>query len=173
MITRDYSHNVISPEEYQDLNAIAGVQISEMTLEDHPNLLIFPDSFECYDRDFGKKVICHIENDVLYTNSIVGFVGRNSTNLSIHSRFSADKGKDYFLHYMLQKVAKINLFSLQHSMDEDTVFDFLLYLFPAYLKKALNQGVYRKYITKEYNDANIRGVVDVSRHILCVALPTV
>ena len=165
MITRDYSHNVISPEEYQDLNAIAGVQISEMTLEDHPNLLIFPDSFECYDRDFGKKVICHIENDVLYTNSIVGFVGRNSTNLSIHSRFSADKGKDYFLHYMLQKVAKINLFSLQHSMDEDTVFDFLLYLFPAYLKKALNQGVYRKYITKEYNDANIRGVVDVSRHI--------
>lgn len=165
MITRDYSHNVISPEEYQDLNAIAGVQISEMTLEDHPNLLIFPDSFECYDRDFGKKVICHIENDVLYTNSIVGFVGRNSTNLSIHSRFSADKEKDYFLHYMLQKVAKINLFSLQHSMDEDTVFDFLLYLFPAYLKKALNQGVYRKYITKEYNDANIRGVVDVSRHI--------
>lgn len=165
MITRDYSHNVISPEEYQDLNAIAGVQISEMTLEDHPNLLIFPDSFECYDRDFGKKVICHIENDVLYTNSIVGFVGRNSTNLSIHSRFAADKEKDYFLHYMLQKVAKINLFSLQHSMDEDTVFDFLLYLFPAYLKKALNQGVYRKYITKEYNDANIRGVVDVSRHI--------
>ncbi len=165
MITRDYSHNVISPEEYQDLNAIAGVQISEMTLEDHPNLLIFPDSFECYDRDFGRKVICHIENDVLYTNSIVGFVGRNSTNLSIHSRFSADKEKDYFLHYMLQKVAKINLFSLQHSMDEDTVFDFLLYLFPAYLKKALNQGVYRKYITKEYNDANIRGVVDVSRHI--------
>lgn len=165
MITRDYSHNVISPEEYQDLNAIAGVQISEMTLEDHPNLLIFPDSFECYDKDFGRKVICHIENDVLYTNSIVGFVGRNSTNLSIHSRFSADKGKDYFLHYMLQKVAKINLFSLQHSMDEDTVFDFLLYLFPAYLKKALNQGVYRKYITKEYNDANIRGVVDVSRHI--------
>ena len=165
MITRDYSHNVISPEEYQDLNAIAGVQISEMTLEDHPNLLIFPDSFECYDRDFGRKVICHIENDVLYTNSIVGFVGRNSTNLSIHSRFSADKGKDYFLHYMLQKVAKINLFSLQHSMDEDTVFDFLLYLFPTYLKKALNQGVYRKYITKEYNDANIRGVVDVSRHI--------
>lgn len=165
MITRDYSHNVISPEEYQDLNAIAGVQISEMTLEAHPNLLIFPDSFECYDRDFGKKVICHIENDVLYTNSIVGFVGRNSTNLSIHSRFSADKEKDYFLHYMLQKVAKINLFSLQHSMDEDTVFDFLLYLFPAYLKKALNQGVYRKYITKEYNDANIRGVVDVSRHI--------
>ena len=165
MITRDYSHNVISPEEYQDLNAIAGVQISEMTLEDHPNLLIFPESFVCYDRDFGKKVICHIENDVLYTNSIVGFVGRNSTNLSIHSRFSADKEKDYFLHYMLQKVAKINLFSLQHSMDEDTVFDFLLYLFPTYLKKALNQGVYRKYITKEYNDANIRGVVDVSRHI--------
>ena len=165
MITRDYSRNVISPEEYQDLKVIAGVQISEMTLEDHPNLLIFPDSFESYDRDFGRKVICHIESDMLYTNSIVGFVGRNSTNLSIHSRFSTDKDKDYFLHYMLQKVAKINLFSLQHSLDEDSVFDFLLYLFPTYLKKALNQGLYRKYITKEYNDANIRGVVDISRHM--------
>ena len=96
---------------------------------------------------------------------MVGFIGRNNTHLSIHSRF-ADNGKeDFFLHYMLQRVAKINLFNLQHTMDEDSVFDFLLYLFPLYLKNAISQGVYRQYITHKYNDANVRGVIDVSRHI--------
>ena len=141
--------------------------ISDITLDDYPNLLVFPDSFERYDRDLGKKVICNIINDgkEIYTNSIVGFIGRNKTHLSIHSRFANDGEEDYFLHYMLQRVAKINLFSLQHTTDEDSVFDFLLYLFPLYLKKAINQGIYKQYITRKYNDANVKGVIDINRHI--------
>lgn len=170
MITSDYNDSdplKINPEELDDLRVIADVEISNITLDDYPNLLVFPDSFEKYDRDFGKKVICNIsdEGKTLYTKSIVGFIGRNKTHLSIHSRFANDGKEDFFLHYMLQKVAKINLLSLQHTMDEDSVFDFLIYLFPLYLKKAINQGVYKKYITHKYNDANIRGVIDVNRHI--------
>ncbi len=167
MITSDYSIANITPDELDDIRVIADVEISNISLEDYPNLLVFPDSFNSYDRDFGKKVICSIadEGRKLCTNSMVGFIGRNNTHLSIHSRF-ADNGKeDFFLHYMLQKVAKINLFNLQHTMDEDSVFDFLLYLFPLYLKNAISQGVYRQYITHKYNDANVRGVIDVSRHI--------
>ena len=170
MITRDYNYSdplKINPEELDDLRVIADVEISNITLDDYPNLLVFPDSFSSYDRDFGKKVICKIADDgkMLYTNSMVGFIGRNNTHLSIHSRF-ADEGKeDFFLHYMLQKVAKINLFNLQHTMDEDSVFDFLLYLFPLYLKNAISQGVYRQYISHKYNDANVMGVIDVNRHI--------
>lgn len=167
MITSDYTKTNIAPDELDDLRAIADVEISNITLEDYPNLLVFPDSFNSYDRDFGRKVICSIEDEgrKLRTNSMVGFIGRNNTHLSIHSRF-ADNGKDdFFLHYMLQKVAKINLFNLQHTMDEDSVFDFLLYLFPLYLKNAISQGVYRQYITHKYNDANVRGVIDVNRHI--------
>ena len=167
MITSDYSIANITPNELDDLRVIADVEISNISLEDYPNLLVFPDSFSSYDRDFGKKIICSIadEGRKLCTNSMVGFIGRNNTHLSIHSRF-ADNGKeDFFLHYMLQKVAKINLFNLQHTMDEDSVFDFLLYLFPLYLKNAISQGVYRQYITHKYNDANVRGVIDVNRHI--------
>lgn len=167
MITSDYSIANITPDELDDLRVIADVEISNISLEDYPNLLVFPDSFSSYDRDFGKKVICSIadEGRKLCTNSMVGFIGRNNTHLSIHSRF-ADNGKeDFFLHYMLQKVAKINLFNLQHTMNKDSVFDFLLYLFPLYLKNAISQGVYRQYITHKYNDANVRGVIDVSRHI--------
>lgn len=167
MIISDYHRKAINPDELQDLKGIADVGISDITLEDYPNLLVFPDSFDSYDRDFGKKVICHVINNdkELYTNSIVGFIGRNKTHLSIHSRFANDGAEDYFLHYMLQKVARINVFSLQHTMDEDSVFDFLIYLFPLYLKKAINQGIYKKYITKKCNDANVRGTIDVNRHI--------
>ena len=167
MITSDYSIANITPDELDDLRVIADVEISNISLEDYPNLLVFPDSFRSYDRDFGNKIICSIadEGRKLCTNSMVGFIGRNNTHLSIHSRF-ADNGKeDFFLHYMLQRVAKINLFNRQHTMDEDSVFDFLLYLFPLYLKNAISQGVYRQYITHKYNDANVRGVIDVSRHI--------
>lgn len=168
VITSDYNNGIeISPKELDDLKVIADVEISNISLEDYPNLLVFPDSFKEYDRDFGKKVIFKIEDEgkKLHTNSIVGFIGRNNTHLSIHSRFANNSNEDFFLHYMLQKVAKINLFNLRHTMDEDSVFDFLLYLFPLYLKNAISQGVYRQYITHKYNDSNVRGVIDVGRHI--------
>ena len=167
MITKDYSKTHITPEELDDLRVIADVEISNITLDDYPNLLVFPDSFTSYDRDLGKKVVCQIEDEgkLLATNSIVGFVGRNKTHLSIHSRFTESGKEDFFLHYMLQKVAKVNLFNLNHTMDEDSVFDFLLYLFPLYLKNAIGQGIFRQYITYKHNDANIRGVIDVNRHI--------
>lgn len=167
MITSDYHTEEIAPDELHDLKAIADVEISNITLEKYPNLLVFPDSFDSYDRYFGKKKVFSISSDSknLITNSIVGFIGRNNTHLSIHSRFADDGKDDFFLHYMLQKVAKINLLNLQHTMDEDSVFDFLLYLFPLYLKKAINQGIYKQYTTHKYNDVNIRGVIDVNRHI--------
>ena len=167
MITSDYSLAPIKrEEELEDLASIANLELSSISLDDHPNLLIFPDSFESYDRDFGKKYICVIDKEkrTLLTNSIVGFVGFNLSTLSIHSRFAAGE-QDYFLHYMLQRVARINLFDLQHTRDNDSVFDFVLYLFPLYLKKALSQGLYKKYVTHKYNDANVRGVIDVGRHI--------
>lgn len=167
MITKDYSQADITTAELEDLKIIAGVPISAIDLDDYPNLLVFPDSFESYDGDFGKKVICTISNDetTLFTNSIVGFIGRNNTRLSIHSRFAGEKEEDFFLHFMLQKVAKINLFRLQHTLDQDSVFDFLLYLFPLYLKKALNQGLYKQYVSHKYNDERIRGIINVDRHI--------
>lgn len=172
LITEDYNRGVpISREELQDLQQISDVKISSITLEEHPNLLVFPDSWNQYDSDFDKKVICNVAQDEkghkLYTNSIVGFVGRNGTHLSIHSRFAngAKSEQDYFLHYMLQRVAQISLFHLDHPTDQDDGFDFLIYLFPNLLNKAISQGVYKKYVTRRYNDANVRGVIDINRHI--------
>lgn len=172
MITKDYNDGkLISDKELLDLQQISNVEISSIKLEEHPNLLVFPDSWDKYDRDFGKKVICNVAQDKeghkLYTNSVVGFVGRNGTHLSIHSRFANgdNSEQDYFLHYMLQRVVQISLFHLDHTTDHDNGFDFLIYLFPRLLNKAISQGVYKKYVTRRYNDANVRGVIDINRHI--------
>ncbi len=172
MITEDYNHGeLISDEALLDLQQISNVEISSIKLEEHPNLLVFPDSWDQYDRDFRNKVICNVAQDEeghkLYTNSIVGFVGRNGTHLSIHSRFAngGNSKQDYFLHYMLRRVAQISLFHLDHTTDQDDGFDFLIYLFPNLLNKAISQGVYKKYVTRRYNDANVRGVIDINRHI--------
>lgn len=44
-------------------------------------------------------------------------------------------------------------------------FDFLIFLFPVLLKKAMRQGVFREYQSRHYDDANIKGRVDVARFI--------
>lgn len=46
------------------------------------------------------------------------------------------------------------------------MWDFLLYLFPLYLKKAYSQGIYKAYKREAYNDANVKGSIDIKRHIL-------
>lgn len=166
MITHDYNRKQFeSDEEKSDLMFISDVSISNISLENYPNLLVFPDSFQTYDSEFGNKTICRVVGDKLETESIVGFIGRNKTKLSIFSRFAGDGQADYFIHYMLQKVLKINLLNLKHTTNEDSVFDFLLYVFPLFLKKALNQGLYKKYITVVHNDEKVKGIIDINRHI--------
>ena len=38
-------------------------------------------------------------------------------------------------------------------------------LFPYYLSNALQQGLYKEYRTFHHNDSNVRGVIDINRHI--------
>lgn len=66
---------------------------------------------------------------------------------------------------MLQKVLCINVVNLSHGTANEKIFNFLLYLFPKLLKDALTQGVYKEYQRNEYNDANVRGTIDINRHL--------
>ncbi len=103
-------------------------------------------------------------NNKIYSNNIMGFIGYNDTQIKITSRFATDKN-DYFLHYMLQKVLCLNIFDLQHSTNKDDSFDFLIYMFLDLFQKAIRQGIFKSYQKREYNDANVRGVIDINRHI--------
>ena len=89
---------------------------------------------------------------------------RTLSDEPIYSRFDNQK-HDFFLHYMLQKVFSFNIFSLDFTSSEDNVFEFLVYMFPAMLKKAMRQGIYKEYRRFRHNDANVCGTIDISRHI--------
>ncbi len=155
-------------ENEEDLLFIANKTIGNLVNEE--NLLIFPHSLNAEYKDLeADKQVFSIRNKSkeefeLHTGNVMGFIGRNNTQLTISSRFYPNEN-DWFLHYMLQKVFAINIFNLEHSKDHDPIWDFLLYLFPYYLKKALNQGLFKEYQTRHYNDANVKGPIDVARHI--------
>jgi len=148
----------------ENLQKIAEKPIGQLSLDDNPNLLIFPQNLEEYGDKIGKEYVCEVKEGKLFTGNIMGFIGYGDTKVRIHSRFAQGED-DYFLHYMLQKVFSINLFDLKYHSDEESIFDFLIYLFPAFLKRAMCQGLYKEYQTREYNDADIKGRIDVARHI--------
>lgn len=155
----------IDNSDKENLSKIANKKIAELTLEENPDLLVFPRDLNHYGDEISESCIISIRDDEISTGNIMGFVGVNDTQFDIKSRFAKDCSQDYFLHYMLQKVFSINLFDIKHTTNQEQIFDFLLYLFPHFLKKALAQGLFKKYKRYEYNDANVRGPIDVNRHI--------
>ena len=130
---------------------------------------MFPLSIDDTDDRIGDSTIVDIyaedENSIrIKSGNIMGFVGRKNQQMKIYSRFDNQK-HDFFLHYMLQKVFSFNIFNLDFTSSEDNVFEFLVYMFPAMLKKAMRQGIYKEYRRFRHNDANVHGTIDISRHI--------
>lgn len=154
-----------SKADLKNMERIANVPISKLPLDDNPNLLLFPRDFSSCEDKISESEIISLQNEKIKTGNVMGFVGVNETQLDIYSRFDKQNTDDYFLHYMLQKVFSINIFDIKHSLSKEPVFDFLLYLFPHFLKKALSQGLFKKYKRNEYNDANLKGPIDISRHL--------
>lgn len=161
-----YGHNIIDKKQtISDIKEIANKELNSISLKNNPNLLVFPRDLYQYGDNIGESHILSLKEDKISTGNIMGFVGVNDTQIDIKSRFSKNCPQDYFLHYMLQKVFSINLFDIKHTTNQEQIFDFLLYLFPHFLKKAMAQGLFKKYKRYEYNDANVRGPIDVNRHI--------
>ena len=122
----------------------------------------------------GEIILYCFQNEnsfSLGTGNLMGFIGRNDTELNICSRFThkidekISEKNDFFLHYMLEKVCHINLTNLKSTRSQDKIFDLLPFLFPQYLISALRQGVYKEYQKHEYNNSNVRGLIDINRHI--------
>ena len=145
-----------------NLKKLSAKPLCELDLAEHPNLLIFPSDFKVNGDDIGNQHIFTIDENRLITGNIMGFIGYNNTQVSIRSRFATDDTNDYFLHYMLQRVFAINLFDLKFGTNNEGVFNFLIYLFPEFLKRAIRQGVYKEYQTRNYNDANVKGRIDIA-----------
>ena len=159
------------------LNMLSSYTIGELMQSEDNAVLVWPYSFREGNEEIKDQYIFRVSQrdgnkiDSITTNNVVGFIGKEKTDIRIHSRFSSDKPdkkgnvNDFFLYHMLGKVMAINMFDLPTSSGTDMAFDFLLFFFPKLLKEAMSQGMYKKYVYHEYNDANVRGVIDINRHI--------
>ena len=168
-------------------NATALVELAKRKdLHNEPGVLVLPYALDSSIEDPNDEWVLWEYDEIkkeLRTQNLVGFIGYGNANFAIGSRFSSFNpsgsrisknentyvlSKDYFLLYLLQKTLGITLFdSLKSdsSQDCDSALDFLFLLFPPLFKKALSQGMFKQYVHRQYNDANIRGVIDVNRHI--------
>ncbi len=161
-------------QTFQRKNVAALFPIADKTIaelcRENENLLIFPFSIETSDDRIGESSVMSILNTAdpdtvrISTGNVMGFIGVGNLQVKINSRFDVGRD-DYLLHYMLQKVLSFNLFDLSHNNEQEDVFDFIMFMFPYFLKSALRQGVYREYQNYKHNDANLKGTIDVGRHI--------
>lgn len=163
----DNQHNISKAEFRENYPSLSELLIDQtlVSLVDEKNILIFPSHLgETEDLEQDSKVFETV-NDKLKTQNIIGFLGYGGEKLTIHSRFSQDE-KDYFLHYLLQRVLNINIvdFSVSLSYDEQ-IYQLLAYLFPHYLQNAMRKGLYKEYKEFHYNDSNVRGNIDIARHL--------
>lgn len=147
------------------LDSISNVPLAEL---EERGAIIFPSKTVRKDLDDKKRSILSVqnltsENPTITTKNVMGFFSVNGVQFEISSRFDSGE-KQFFLHYMLSKVCNVApTIELTHA-NKDPLYDFAVYLFPAFLKKAVSQGLFRMYITREYNDSNLRGVIDFPRH---------
>lgn len=163
------NENTRPRKEIECLFPISGVTIGDLCKQNE-NLLVFPHCLNDFEDDADKSPIFSLVNIAdpekvkIETGNIMGFFGLGDKKIKIKSRFD-QRRDDYFLHYMLQKVFSFNLFDLKHNSEKENVFDFILFMFPFFLKKAMQQGIYREYKRFRYNDSKVKGSIDVGRHI--------
>ena len=151
------------------LTNISGKSIKDIN-ENDGEILVWPHLFKDCNNDFANMKILEYnekENKIQTTN-LVGFIGKGNVEIEINSRFSGKENgneQDFFLYYMLSKVFSANIVNMEVGGGSLKELDLLLFVFPRLLKSAMQQGMYKKYVKKEYNDSNIRGVININRHI--------
>ena len=143
-------------------------KIADKTLEqlEREGVFLFPETVTDMEDMTREQMVLQSVNDAYRSGNVMGFLGWGDERLIIQSRFCGG-GEDHFFQYLLDKVLGFpNLVDLETDANqEERLFQFLLFLFPRYLKAAMRKGPFKQYIRRRYNDGNVKGVIDVARHI--------
>ena len=154
-------------EKFYQVKSIASC-VSDKTLEqlEREGVFVFPEIIKDSEDITKNQMILQSCNDMYCTGNVMGFLGSGDERLVIESRFSLGDN-DYFFQYLLEKVLDFpNFISLDtNANQEERMFNLLLFLFPHYLKVAARKGAFKTYINNKYNDGNVRGTIDIARHI--------
>lgn len=142
-------------------------KIADKTLEqlEREGIFVYPETVKDASDITREQMILQSVNGNYASGNVMGFLGCGNERLIIESRFS--KNEDFFFQYLLEKVIDFpNFIDLETDADQDNrLFNFLLFLFPCYLKAAMRKGLYKQYISRRYNDGNVKGTIDIARQI--------
>ncbi len=143
-------------------------KIADKTLEqlEREGVFVFPETVKDAGDISRDQMILQSVNDTYRASNVMGFLGCGDERLIIESRFCGE-GEDFFFQYLLDKVLDFpNVVDFESDANQDNrLFNFLLFLFPYYLKTAMRKGLFKKYIRYRYNNGNVKGTIDIARHI--------
>lgn len=154
-------------ETFSQVKNLTG-KIADKTLEqlEREGVFVFPDTVKDAGDITQDQMILQSVNDTYRSGNVMGFLGCGDERLIIESRFCGGS-EDYFFQYLLDKVLDFpNIVNLEFDANQDDrMFNFFLFLFPRYLQAAMRKGLFKKYIRHSYNDGNVKGTIDIARHI--------
>ena len=154
-------------EEFFEVSGLLKT-VSDKTLEEleKEGIFVFPELVrEAKDLTRDQMIIQSV-NDSYRSGNVMGFLGYGEERLIIESRFSTGE-EDYFFRYLLEKVLDFpNIVNMEtDATHDDRMFSLLLFLFPIYLAAAMRKGAFKTYVRNEYNDENVKGTINIDRHI--------
>ncbi|MBQ6517383.1 MAG: hypothetical protein IJI14_01600 [Anaerolineaceae bacterium] len=160
-------NSLIKKERFSSISTITG-KIANKSLEqlEREGVFVLPEIFRNTEDIAKDQVILKGINDSYRSGNVMGFLGCGNERLIIESRFCKE-GADFFLQYLLERVLDFpNIVDMRTDANHDSrLFNLLLFLFPYYLKIAMRKGLYKTYIRCKYNDGNVKGTIDIARHI--------
>lgn len=152
------------PESYwEDIK-----HVSDLNMLRGSSIITIPSQSRNINKDIFSRV-----NDKLFTYNWVGVLSCRSKNeesednyrIEIRSRFDKDD-KQYFLLYLLSSVCGINVFDINVSSESESDYTaIMVLLFLMKLMEAYEDGIYKEYVRKRYNEYDFKGVMDINRHI--------
>ena len=160
-LLRIRDNSQLKKDAFSDIQILTD-KIAGKTLEqlEREGVFVFPEIVkDAEDITRDQMILCGI-NDTYRSSNVMGFIGCGDERLVIESRFCG-KDDDYFFQYLLDKVLDFpNIVDLESDANqENRLFNFLMFLFPYYLKTAMRKGLFKKYIHNKYNDVNVKGTI--------------
>ncbi|MGE5614633.1 MAG: 5-methylcytosine restriction system specificity protein McrC [Bacillota bacterium] len=160
-------NTLVGKKYFGEVSRVTGI-IADKTLEqlEKEGVFIFPELVKDSEDITGDQVILQSVNDYYRSGNIMGFLGYGNERLVIESRFSTGEC-DYFFQYLLERVLNFpNILDLDTDTNQDNLMlNLLLFLFPHYLREAMRKGPFKTYIKNQYNDGNVKGTIDIARHV--------
>lgn len=166
-LLRIRDNSQLKKDDFSHIGTLTG-KIADKTLEqlEREGVFVFPEILKDAEDITRDQMILQGINDTYHSGNVMGFIGCGDERLIIKSRFGGTE-EDYFFQYLLDRVLDFpNIVDLESDADQDNrLFNFLLFLFPYYLNSAMRKGLYKKYTCNRYNDSNVKGAIDITRHI--------